>query len=127
MSVKFLACCCICCTPILAEAGSFDDALRKLDPEERSHQACVIKGLDIVRRDARLRAADRMETSIFIRAVLKGTVLIAKGSAVRASRRWYALSFTCNLTPDLMRALSFSFQLGAEIPKQKWGEYGLWN
>ena len=33
------------CMPVLAMAGSFDEALRKLEPEERSHQACIIKGL----------------------------------------------------------------------------------
>ena len=116
----------MCCMPLFATAGSFDDALRKLEPEERSHQACIIKGLDAVRRDARLRHADRINTSIFSRAVLNGTTLTAKGGAVRASKRWYTLVFTCSLTPDYMRAISFTFQLGAEIPKQRWEEYGLW-
>jgi hypothetical protein len=117
---------CVCCMPALATAGPFDDALRKLEPEERSHQACIIKGLDAVRRDARLRAADRMKTSIFSRAVLDGTTLVAKGGAVRANKRWYTLSFTCKLTADYMRATSFIFQLGAEVPQQRWDEYGLW-
>jgi hypothetical protein len=73
-----------------------------------------------------LRGADRMKTSIFSRAVLNGTILVAKGGAVRANGRWYALSFTCNLTPDFMRAISFTFRLGSEVPKQSWDEYGLW-
>ena len=67
-----------------------------------------------------------MKTSIFSRAVLNGTILVAKGGAVRANNQRYALSFTCNLTPDFMRATSFTFQLGAEIPKQRWDGYGLW-
>jgi uncharacterized protein DUF930 len=116
----------VCCMPLLAMAGSLEEALRKLEPEERAHQACIIKGLNTVHRDTRLRNADRMKTSIFGRAVLNGTLLVAKGGAVRANKRWYALSFTCNLTPDLMRGTSFSFQLGAEIPKQRWDDYGLW-
>jgi hypothetical protein len=115
-----------CCMPALVAAGPFDQALLKLEPEERSHQACIIKGLDVVRRDPRLRRADRMKTSIFSRAILNGTLLTAKGGAVRANSRWYGLSFTCNLTPDYMKATSFSFELGAEIPKQRWDEYGLW-
>lgn len=126
MRWKLLGLFCACCMPVLATAGSFDNALRKLEPEERSHQACIIKGLDTVRRDARLRHADQMKTSIFSRAVLNGTVLTANGGAVRANNRWYALSFTCSLTPDYMRATSFSFQLGAEVPKQRWDAYGLW-
>jgi hypothetical protein len=115
-----------CALPVVAVAGSFDDALRKLEPEERSHQACIIKGLETVHRDGRLGDADRMKTSIFSRAVLSRTVLTAKGGAVRANKRWYALSFTCNLTTDFMRATSFTFQLGSEVPKQRWNEYGLW-
>lgn len=102
-----------CFMPALGAAGPFDDALRKLEPEERSHQACIIRGLDVVRRDPRLRGADRMKTSIFSRAVLNGTLLTAKGGAVRANSRWYALSFKCNLTSDYMKATSFSFELGA--------------
>jgi hypothetical protein len=115
-----------CALPVVAVAGSFDAALRKLEPEERSHQACIIKGLETVHRDGRLGDADRMKTSIFSRAVLNGTLLTAKGGAVRANNRWYALSFTCNLTTDFMRATSFTFQLGSEVPKQRWDEYGLW-
>src|SRR4051812_3844786 len=95
-----------CALPVIATVGSFDDALRKLEPEERSHHACIIKGLETVHRDARMRDADRMKTSIFSRAVLNGTVLTAKGGAVRANKRWYALSFSCNLTTDFMRATS---------------------
>jgi Domain of Unknown Function (DUF930) len=115
-----------CGLPVVAVGGSFDDALRKLEPEERSHQACIIKGLETVHRDARMRDADRMKTSIFSRAVLIGTVLTAKGGAVRANKRWYALSFSCNLTADFMRATSFMFQLGSEVPRRRWDEYGLW-
>jgi len=70
MRWKLLAGFCTCCMPALAIAGSFDDALRKLEPEERLHQACIIKGLDTARRDARLRNADRKKTSIVNRAVL---------------------------------------------------------
>ena len=126
MSWKLVGGLFVYCMPVLAMAGSFDKALRKLEPEERSHQACIIKGLDTVHRDPRLRNADRMKTSILSRAVLNGTILAAKGGAVRANKRWYALSFTCNLTPDFMRATSFTFQLGAEIPKPRWDDYGLW-
>jgi hypothetical protein len=112
--------------PLLAGAGAFEQALRKLDPEERAHQACIIKGLETVRRDARLRGADRMKTSIFGRAVLEGTRLTAKGGAVRVKQHWYAISFTCTLVPDYMKATSFVFELGAEVPKARWDEYGLW-
>ena len=36
-----------------AQAGPLENTLAKLDPQERSHQACIIKGIDMVRHDAR--------------------------------------------------------------------------
>jgi len=109
-----------------ASAASVDKWLAQLDPAERSHQACIVKGLDSVRRDQRLRLADRMKTSILAPAVLEGTHLTAKGAAVRAGRRWYALSFDCTLTTNLMKATSFTFAIGPEIPKTEWEDRGLW-
>jgi Domain of Unknown Function (DUF930) len=116
----------LACAALPARAGPMDKALAKLAPEERSQQACVLKGLDTVRRDARLRRADRISASIFGPAVLDGTLLTAKGGAIRVADRWYALSFACHLTGDLMKATSFTFALGAEIPKESWDKLGLW-
>lgn len=112
--------------PLPGLAGPIETMLAKLGPEERSHQACVIKGLDVVRRDPRLRQADRMKTSIFAPAVLAATSLTANGGAVHAGSRWYALSFSCTLTGDYMKATAFSFVLRNEIPQAAWDKYGLW-
>jgi hypothetical protein len=109
-----------------AMAGSLEQAFMKLAPEERSRQICINRGLETVRRDARLRGADRMKTSIITPSVLEGSTLTAKGGAVRVNHRWFALSFTCQMTKDAMRATSFTFELGREIPKNKWQDYGLW-
>jgi hypothetical protein len=114
------------CAPPALIAGPMENALAKLSPEERAHQACILRGLETVRRDARLRKADRMKTSILSPAVLDGTLLTAKGGAVRAGSNWYAMSFSCQLTGDLMKATSFSYVLGAEIAKNTWERYGLW-
>jgi hypothetical protein len=107
-------------------ASSIEQALARLDPEERSHQACILRGLEAVQRHPRLRRADRMKTSIFSRAVLDGTLLTAKGGAVRVGDHWYTLSFSCQLTGDYMKATSFSFMLGSEIPRIAWDRLGLW-
>lgn len=110
-----------------AAAGALDQALLKLAPEERSRQICINRGLETVRRDARLRGADRMKSSITSPPVLEGTKLTAKGGAVRANHRWYTLSFMCQLTNDTKQVTSFTFELGREIPKDKWESYGLWD
>lgn len=109
-----------------AKAGTLEDALTKLDPQERSHQACIIKGIDMMRHDARLKSADRMKTQIFAPAVLDKTQLTGKGAAVRVGNHWYAMSFTCQLRADLAKATSFTFALGNEIPKASWDKHGLW-
>jgi hypothetical protein len=109
-----------------AMAGPLEDSLSKLDPQERSHQACIIKGIDMMRHDARLKKADRMKTQIFSPAVLDKTQLTGKGGAVRAGNHWYTMSFTCQLSKDLTKATAFTFALGNEIPTASWDQHGLW-
>ena len=68
--------------PLAAQAGSINDQLMKLDPEERAHQVCVIKGIDTIRREGKLPKADRLKTSITGRAAYTGTQVATKGGAV---------------------------------------------
>lgn len=112
--------------PLTARAASIHDQLMKLDPEERAHQVCAIKGVDTIRRDRKLQKVDRIAPSIASRATFTGTQVAAKGGAVRAKERWYALKFKCEVTPDQMKALSFTYEIGAEIPEAKWENLGLW-
>lgn len=114
------------CVSAGASAKSLEKSLEGLSPEFRSHQACILRGLSAVRSEPRLRKADRMKTSIFSPAVLQGTKLTAKGGAVRAGGHWYSLSFSCDLTKDWMKATSFTFAVGNEIPEPKWEDLGLW-
>ncbi|MBN8912573.1 MAG: DUF930 domain-containing protein [Rhizobiales bacterium] len=111
----------------VAAAGSLERSLMKLSPEERAHQACVVKGLETVRRsDGRLARADRLMPDAFKRAQFEGSVVSAKGAAVRASAHWYALSFECTVSDDQMKALAFTYKIGDEIPPDQWDEVGLW-
>jgi len=112
--------------PLAAQAASINDQLLKLDPEERAHQVCVIKGIDTIRRDGKLPKADRLKTSISGRAAFTGTQVAAKGGAVRAKSHWYGLKFKCDVTPDQMKALTFTYEIGKEIPEAKWEDLGLW-
>lgn len=108
-------------------AGALERSLMKLSPEERAHQACVIKGLETVRRsDKRLKKADRLMPDTFKRAIFDGSLVSAKGAAVRAVDHWYALTFECSVSDDQMKALAFTYKIGDEIPPEKWDEVGLW-
>lgn len=109
-----------------AAAGPLEKSLLKLGPEERAHQACVIKGLEAVRRDKRLARADRLMPDTFKRATFEGNQVIAKGGAVRAGKHWYAVAFTCTVSEDQLKALAFSYELGKEIPPDTWEAVGLW-
>ncbi len=108
-------------------AGSIEKSLMKLDPVERAHQACVVKGLGVVRKDKRLAKADRIMPDTFKRAQVEGNIVSAKGAAVHVGKTWYALSFECTVSDDQMKALDFSFQLGDAIPPESWEEVGLWH
>ncbi|KAB2939505.1 MAG: DUF930 domain-containing protein [Hyphomicrobium sp.] len=116
----------LCLYPLAVQAGSIERQLQKLDPEERAHQVCIIKGIDTIRRDGKLPRADRLTTSTTARATFSGTQVAAKGGAVRAKSHWYALKFKCDVSPDQMKALTFSYEIGGEIPEHEWEDLGLW-
>ncbi|MBN9248444.1 DUF930 domain-containing protein [Hyphomicrobium sp.] len=109
-----------------ASAASMDQSLLKLDPEERAHQACILKGILDINRAKKLTHVDRLKTSILSRATFDGTTVFAKGGAVRANSHWYQVKFTCAVTKDQMKATSFDYEIGPEIPESKWEDLGLW-
>jgi Domain of Unknown Function (DUF930) len=86
-SATSAAACALLSTPALS--GSIKEQLAKLDPEERAHQACGIKGLEAIKHDRKLPGADRLKTGIFGRAAFVNNVVTAKGGAVKAKNRWY--------------------------------------
>jgi hypothetical protein len=109
-----------------ALAGTIKDQMAKLDPEERAHQACAIKGLEVIRHDKKLPGADHLKTGIFGRAVYVGNEVTAKGGAVKAHDHWYKLKFSCTVTADQMKATAFTYEIGPEVPPDKWEDLGLW-
>ena len=106
--------------------ASMDRVLEKLEPEERAHQACSLRGLEAIRKGTHLKAIDRLKTSSRNQATFKDNVVTANGAAVRAKHRWYALQYKCTVTADQMKAKTFDFKVGAEIPEDQWEDFGLW-
>ncbi len=113
-------------TQIALADASMDRVLKELEPEERAHQVCNLRGLDAIRKGSHLKGVDRVATTIQKPAVFKDNVVIAKGGAVRAQNRWYFLDFTCSVSADQMKATTFNYKLGGEIPEAKWEDFGLW-
>lgn len=126
MRRSYLAIAIVLGVPAAAFGGSFEKSLMKLSPEERAHQACAAKGLETIRRDKRLPGADRLMPDTFKRTHFEGSVVMAKGAAVRAKSHWYALSFECTVSDDQLKAMAFTYQLGEEIPPDRWEDAGLW-
>lgn len=109
-----------------ATANALDRALAQLDPEERAYQACMILGLDKVRKDRVFPHADRMQSAVLGRATVAGNRVTGGGGAVRADHRWYRIAFDCTVTDNHMKATAFTYKLGAEIPRKRWDDIGLW-
>ncbi len=107
-------------------AGKLENSFDKLDPEEIARQACIVAGVDKIKRDKALPRVDRMKTGILSPPVLEGETLTGKGGAVRAKDKWYAVTFTCALTKDHKKATSFAYTIGEEIPQENWEDLGLW-
>lgn len=110
----------------VTQAGTLEESFDKLPDEERARQACILKGIDLIRKEKRLAHADRIKTSIFSGASFDGTLVVSKGGAVRSDSRWYHLQFTCAVAPDLKHATTFDYAIGEEIPETAWEDLGLW-
>ena len=128
MRFVLVAFACLLAAPVAeaAQPTRNERALMKLSPEERAQQACVARGIDAIRRDKRLKGVDRVMPDTFGRAQFDGTAVSAKGAAVRAGKGWYALSFDCKLADDQLKVTAFSYQIGDEIPPDRWEDVGLW-
>lgn len=130
MTMRFLFCLLVSVFAITAgyaaQSSKHERVLMKLNPEERAQQVCVMKGLDAVRRDKRLKRVDRLVPDTFGRSRLEGDSVHAKGAAVRAGKSWYALKFDCKLADNHLKVTEFSYELGAEIPPEQWEDVGLW-
>lgn len=107
-------------------AASLEESFEKLPDEERARQLCIVLGIDKIRKDKRVAKADRVKTSIFSQASFADNTVSTKGGAVRSSKQWFHLSFTCHLDAELKHAKDFAFEIGAIIPETDWEDLGLW-
>ena len=109
-----------------SSAATVEQQLMRLDFEERADQVCVRIGVETIRGGEQLPNADRLMTSVSGRARVEGSTVVSKHAAVRANNHWYKLSFVCKVSDDHMKAYSFKYEIGAEIPRAEWNDYGLW-
>jgi hypothetical protein len=109
-----------------ARENRFERSLKMLAPVDRLEQLCDYTAMKQIRKDHRPFRPDRAVASAGKQPNIKDNTIVAKGGAFRSRKKWYELSYTCTAAPDHLSITSFSYNIGPEIPEDKWKSYGLW-
>lgn len=98
-------------------------ALATFAPDERAIQLCNIEAMEQIHRwKAELRPDLVVPYATGNLRIDEGSIH-AQGGAFRSERRWYAVTFSCNVAQGAVAA--FEFSVGEAIPEAKWAEYNL--
>jgi hypothetical protein len=99
--------------------------LKQLDPDARFEQICDLEAMKRIGKDKTYRP-ERTIVSALGEPKVADTTMSGTGGAFKSKGQWYQFSFTCQTSPDHMQVQSFSYQIGAPIPAEKWEPNGLW-
>jgi hypothetical protein len=116
----------IAVTPVLAADPRFIASLGRLDSQTRLEQICDYEAMTRIGGHGQPFRPDRAKSDVVTPPKHLGDTLIGNGGAFRSEGHWYQFSFSCKASPDHLKVLSFSYQVGAMIPEAKWDSYGLW-
>ncbi len=81
--------------------------------------------MGIVGREHKGYRPDEFVAYAFADPVMRGTHITAPGGAIRSGGKWYKLSYMCETSSDGLEIKSFSYQLGAEVPRSEWDAHYL--
>ncbi|WP_245415246.1 DUF930 domain-containing protein [Hoeflea marina] len=95
-------------------------ALRRLGTDERIIQLCDLEAMEQVHAWKAEFEPDLVVAYATSDPTLKDRTLRADGGAVRSRKRWYGISFTCDVSADLEKVKAFEFAMGEEIPESEW-------
>lgn len=101
------------------------ETLPKMARPDRITQLCNIEGMEQLRLLKPEGEADSVAPSAFAETIIKGYDLEAPGGAYRSHRKWYAVRFTCTVSPDFASVRAFRFEPGVEIPESEWESHDL--
>ena len=104
---------------------SNDEQMLSLDPTTRIEQRCDARGMGIVQREHPPMRPDELVAYAYAAPRIKGSTITAPGAAVRSGGVWYHLSYSCTTTSDGLGVISFSYRLGAAIPRSEWAAHYL--
>lgn len=106
-------------------ASSRSEQMMKLSPETRVEQRCDAKAMGSVEREHRGFRPDEFVAYAFGDTDMRGSRIKAPGGAIRSGGKWYRLSYVCETSADGLDIKSFTYKLGAEVPRQEWDEHFL--
>jgi len=110
-------------------AGAVDASLKKslgkLDPQTRFVQVCDLAAMDKLAKDKRRFRPEHAMIDYLARPKQTGDTLEGKGAVFRSGGDWYHFSFRCTTSDDRFAVLSFRYEVGAKISRDKWDELGL--
>jgi hypothetical protein len=101
---------------------SQDQVMLILTPETRLEQRCNARAMGAVNREHKNFRTDELVAYAFAETVIRSDVIQASGGAVRNGNTWYHISFVCQTSLGIK---SFSYQLGAAVPKADWEKHFL--
>lgn len=111
--------------PAAHAASSEDDQMMKLSPETRIEQRCDAKAMGTVGREQKGYKPEEFVAYAFSDTIIRGNHIKAPGGAIRSKGKWFKLSYDCETSPDGLAVKSFSYRLGAEVPRSEWDEHYL--
>ncbi|WP_269930536.1 DUF930 domain-containing protein [Aminobacter sp. HY435] len=98
-------------------------ALATFAPDERAIQLCNIEAMEQIHRWKAELHPDLVVPYATDSLRIDGGSIHAEGGAFRAGRRWYGLTFSCDVAEGNVAA--FEFGVGEAIPEARWAEYNL--
>ncbi|MDQ0454354.1 DUF930 domain-containing protein [Rhizobium paknamense] len=101
--------------------------LKALTPSERLEQRCDMEAMSRIGKEKRGLSPDKVIAYTFGKTLADGSHLRAPGAVVRSKGAWYRLKYDCVATNGNLDIKSFSYQVGAEVPKASWGKYYLYD
>ncbi len=101
------------------------EMLPLLAADERAEQLCGLEAMSQIHAWKSDFEPDRVTAYAKGATKLVGRALIADGAAFRSKRRWYDLSFRCELNPDQAAVVAFAFRVGEPVPRSQWAKLGL--
>lgn len=95
-------------------------ALLTLAEDDRMEQLCAVEAMEQIHAWRGDITPDRLVTYAISDPDVSLNTLVADGAAFRNARRWYTVSFRCEVTSDRERVVAFEFRVGEPVPQEEW-------